>query len=355
MESHGQLILIVAGGLLLYDSFLSPITKINNFFLTFPFQIWSFFQRAISNLTVKMVILTLILCLFLFLIYKIISKIFKAKKEIKLKTSEEKDFLQKFLDIDVEIYSFEQLKEIEKKFQKHKFDYLSILEYDGKIKLKLNEIKNRLIELKHINRLHSINYEIYNSKEKLGEINKEIEEKEMRLEENKKKIARKLNLGIEEVIRMKNLTPTEIKVAKEKGYTVEYEYCVSEKKFIHVLVGKVLNHSPSHIFLVWSTINLLHKFPAIKKITTSVTVNPDVSFKFKGKWYAIEIEKGSLLYKKDQLKNKIELLNKNYGNRWIFLVSKRELVKKYRKFGKVSTRKDLKKNIEKWLKSDAPI
>ncbi len=66
---------------------------------------------------------------------------------------------------------------------------------------------------------------------------------------------------------------------------------------------------------------------------------------------AIEIEKGSLLRKKQQLREKVEFLNDRYGDRWIVLASNRNLVREYKKYGETSTRRDLHKRIEKWLKN----
>ncbi len=40
---------------------------------------------------------------------------------------------------------------------------------------------------------------------------------------------------------------------------------------------------------------------------------------------------------------KVEYLENKYQDRWLFLVSNKNLAKKYREFGKVATRKDLRK------------
>ncbi len=45
-----------------------------------------------------------------------------------------------------------------------------------------------------------------------------------------------------------------------------------------------------------------------------------------------------------------EFLDDVYRDKWLILVSNKNLVKKYNEFGTVSTRKNLRKQIEKWVK-----
>jgi len=131
------------------------------------------------------------------------------------------------------------------------------------------------------------------------------------------------------------------------------DYCVAERKRISVLVKPFLNHSPTHIFLVWSVIRALKKnFKGIKNLREPKTVDADIIFEYEGKTYALEIETGDLIWKKDQLDGKIRYLNRKYSKkRWMFIVSHRNLVKKYKKYGNVTTRSQVLEKVKKMLKN----
>ena len=81
------------------------------------------------------------------------------------------------------------------------------------------------------------------------------------------------------------------------------------------------------------------------------TREADVCFKYFKKDLAVEIETGTLLSKKVQLRNKIDYLQSKYKDRWIILVSKKSIASKYSKFGNVTTRVDAPKKLKKLLKS----
>ena len=82
-----------------------------------------------------------------------------------------------------------------------------------------------------------------------------------------------------------------------------------------------------------------------------MTRDADLTFEFNRKEFALEIEKGELLRKHQQLKEKIDYLNENYPNRWMIVVSNRDFFTKYKKFGFTSTRKQLSENLPKLLKN----
>lgn len=80
-----------------------------------------------------------------------------------------------------------------------------------------------------------------------------------------------------------------------------------------------------------------------------------MTFYYNKKQYAIEIETGNLLKKKDQLDEKIKHLNRKYRDSWLVIVSHRDLVPKYRKFGLTSDRKNARKTLERLLNSHTQI
>jgi len=129
------------------------------------------------------------------------------------------------------------------------------------------------------------------------------------------------------------------------------EFCVLEKKRITVLVKPFGNHTVQHEFLVWSSKRLLKKIKGIKEIQEHLTRDADLTFIFNGKKFALEIERGDLLRKPDRLREKRKYLNKKYTNRWMFVVSNRDFLTKYKKFGFTSDRSRLSENLAKLIQN----
>jgi hypothetical protein len=253
-------------------------------------------------------------------------------------------------------------KECEKIIEKYSLNEISTEKYIEKLKDELAtlpeafELSNEkvilaselikaeksLIEKKHEERIMGLEDE------------KEDLEREIRLtkEYDQKAILRSLDLS-NRVFWTDKLDKKEIKALVEERYLQVNEYCVFRKKIISVLVKPIGNHSIAHTFLVWSVRELLESF-GIEDIEERLTVDADLIFKFDKKKYALEIECGSLVRKKDQLKEKIEDLNKKYPNRWMFIVSHRDLLKKYKKVGVTATRANTKEKLEKMLKIAHP-
>lgn len=74
-----------------------------------------------------------------------------------------------------------------------------------------------------------------------------------------------------------------------------------------------------------------------------MTKKPDLVFKFGKKNYAIEVETGSVLTKASRMKEKLEVLNKY--DKWFFVVTDRNKVKSYKKFGESVDLRYLKKKL----------
>jgi len=81
------------------------------------------------------------------------------------------------------------------------------------------------------------------------------------------------------------------------------------------------------------------------------TVKPDIIIEFKNRKVAIEIETGKVLRNnRKQFIEKVNRLDKDFGDNWFFVVTNRNLVKKYKKYGPTYTRKNVIKAIEKYVK-----
>ncbi len=350
MENDEFGIIIVVGLIIttVVIPFLNNLwNSITKFFSNVYFFLYGF---ALNQITIivffKLLIESLIVLSYI--------KIKNSKKRKKWRKSEEEKELTKltdFLKLKLNDLEYEDLKKIYYEFKNLKFSFISIFEYEDKINIKLLKIEKKLIELKHEEKLDSINEKLEESNKELERINHEIYIKERKEEEKKNKILRRLTEGTDEVFKRENLTAKEIELLKEEGYVSVKEYCVLENKIISVLVKPIMNHSPTHTFLVWSVVKLLKKFPEIERIIDHETRDADITFKIKNKNYAVEVEKGSLLRKKVQLREKIDYLNETYRDKWLILVSNKNLIKHYKEFGPVSTRKDIRKNIEKWVEN----
>lgn len=290
------------------------------------------------------------------LVYLIYKKT-KKEKEIKIETENnikrERDKIEHLLNKDLKKLNHHQLIKLYYNLEDPNFNHISIEPYKDKIEKRLKDINHRIIVSEEKRELDEIKEEKEEAKQELEIINAEIEAKRDKEEKKKDKIRRRLKVGYKDVYKRENLTQNEIKVIKEEEYEPYdsvNEYSIVEKKIIPVLVRRIQHHSPTHTFLVWDVKNFLKRYNEIESIIDHETRNADITFRIKRKIYAVEIEKGSLLRKPKQLKQKIDFLNEEYGTRWIILVSNRDLAKEYRKYGKVTTRKNFQKHIEKWIK-----
>ncbi|MCX6741700.1 MAG: hypothetical protein NTX24_00800 [Candidatus Pacearchaeota archaeon] len=102
--------------------------------------------------------------------------------------------------------------------------------------------------------------------------------------------------------------------------------------------------------MVWSVKRLLEKI-GVDIIEEHLTKGADITFKHEGKWFAIEIETGKLLKAPKQLREKVSYLNKQYPERWLFIVSNEKLVPRYAEFGLSTQRNRVQENVEKMLKN----
>lgn len=152
------------------------------------------------------------------------------------------------------------------------------------------------------------------------------------------------------VFKKSELNNEQIELLKEEDYIPANEYDLLEQKIIPVFIEKTMNHSRTHTFLVWSTKRLIEKKFKVENLEYHDTKDADITFKYKNKYYAIEIETGTLLKKNRQLVEKIKSLNRKYPHRWFFLVSNRNLITKYKKYGITCQRNNAEKTLSKILK-----
>jgi hypothetical protein len=135
-----------------------------------------------------------------------------------------------------------------------------------------------------------------------------------------------------DLIRQSGCNKEEIKYLLEKGFKLSKQKSFITGKKNEYLIRERPNESLTHTFLVLEIKYFLEKNNI--SVQTFATKKPDLVFKIAETEYALEIETGSAFSKISRLKEKVNLLNKDY-TKWFFVVTNKNLVQKYRKFGNV--------------------
>lgn len=314
-------------------------------------------NNSMKTLTHEYVSIALIsLAIILYYNYVLHKKIFEIRERLRIKKlciATEKNIIREFINnefdlsseelsrliesIDSTIFMKESMKDYKEAFFEKKVQARQQLE-----KIKYEEDIAALTEQKTI-----IEKEIYNAKERKRQ---EL----MNIEENNYAIKNSLDIDNNKVYLTNELSTEEILILKDEGYKQANEYDISRKEIITVLVKPVLNHSITHTFLVWSSKKYLETIAEISDIVEHETRDADITFRFNNTTYALEIETGNLLKKQQQLKEKISYLNNKYSNKWMFIVSNKDLLSKYRLYGLSTHRKGVQENIQKMLINTHP-
>ena len=116
------------------------------------------------------------------------------------------------------------------------------------------------------------------------------------------------------------------------------------------LIRPRANEGIEHGFLTFNIAEYLKS--RVDNVELFASVRPDIIFEVKNKKYALEIETGKI-YKnnKRQLLQKVKQLNKEFQDNWFFVVTDWNLTSKYSKLGKVLTKRNFIKKIEKVIRA----
>jgi len=269
----------------------------------------------------------------------------KQEKEARLK--EEAKLVSNFLKTDLDDCDSDELK----KFIEREDD----LEISGETEKKFDiQIRNKLNKAKKLIPKKLRDEEIQEYRDDKESLQREIQElankkyqDELKQENKEKAILRKLNIDENLIYELEDLRPEEIEVLENEGFNKISEYDPIEEKNLTFFVKQISNHSATHTFLVERIRQLLEQRLDSDDINIHDTKDADITFTIGSVIHAFEIETGNLLTKKKQLKEKINFLNNKYGINWYFVVSNRDLAKKYKKFGRVTSRRGVCKIIEK--------
>ena len=342
MEDKEIFLLLLGLGLFIKITIVDKIKAFNKKISEFPIMLLSLVTNPLF--TISIIIFSSIILIFL-LIRHHNARLEKKRLEMeKLEERKvEKRNIRKLLNERMNGLNSCELEELIRKLKQYN--------HNIGIQYKIAHIKEKVERIRIEEYRKTKKYEREKLSEKIGELRKQKYLEQLRLNDYHDTVLEKLNVEKTLIYEIEKLKKKEIEVLKKEGYKKTNEYDPIESKNKNFLVKQILNHSPSHTFLVTRIKQLLEKYISPSKIRTHDTKDADLTFEVKYKIYAFEIETGTLLSKKKQLEKKVSLLNNKYGQNWYFVVSNRDLAKKYRKYGKVTSRMGVCKIIEKLVKN----
>lgn len=262
--------------------------------------------------------------------------------------------VESFLEVDLDSLGLDSLNSYLKDM-----DYFGnpsvkrevLSQFHSRVREKLDLVRKHIKELEYSNRVELLRTQKYVLEKEVGFLKDEKEELSMSEDERKEEVLRELDIDENIVFFAEDLSDEEVELLKENDYEQGNEFSLFYSKVVSVLVKKVLNHKRSHTFLQWEIAELLDSdFSGVSKIETHETRDADITFKYRNRYYALEIETGSLLKKPRQLAEKVKYLNTKYKDRWMFIVTNKNNLSTYRKHGLSTNRKQVKKTLEKLLK-----
>lgn len=167
------------------------------------------------------------------------------------------------------------------------------------------------------------------------------------IEEPKERV--NINVDLDKGFYKRNsINKHEIKYLIEQGYKeLSYKSICSKKKENYLLKPR-FNESLNHMIIIYDISEYLTKRKIKNNIFT--TRMPDVVISLGRKEIALEVETGAVMSNMKKFKEKLYLLNKNYGKDWYFIVTNRNLIKKYKAYGKVIDPRYIRGQLDKILK-----
>ena len=181
---------------------------------------------------------------------------------------------------------------------------------------------------------------------------KKLLDKKKRIFDRKKtnSINIRTELSYEDLHLVNDLTYHEIEYLMNEDYKIVYQQDLYGKKN-HYLIRPPSNESLQHCFLVQIIKQVLkNNFEDVRDYGTR---GPDIVFRIRNKFIALEIETGKVLSRnRKRFLEKIKSLKRNYGGDWFIIVTNRNFLGKYGKFGKTVSRKNFLKKLSSYVSFD---
>lgn len=350
METDETFFLFIAGILflkyLIYDPLILFWEK-NPSFIKILIAIW-------SPIEFKIIVAVFVLMGLIILFVKY--KIKKHKKFIKIqekndRLKNESYEIEKWLEENLKWLNSNELSSFINKLDNFYFLDETKKNFEVEIKNKLIKANDYLEKGLHDEELRRYEFKKNKLIHEIQELRNKRFREELKSEDKYKLLLKRLDPDKNLIYESDKLKPEEIEVLEKENFKKINEYDPIYQENTNFLVKQILNHSMTHTFLVGRIGELLNKQVNVNKVYFHKTRDADITFEVKYKIYAFEIETGTLLSKKKQLEEKVSFLNNKYGMNWYFIVTNRNLVKKYRKYGKVTSRMGVCKIIEKLVKN----
>jgi len=173
-------------------------------------------------------------------------------------------------------------------------------------------------------------------------------------EDEEEKEGKKINIKVDSSQRIhlaKNLSKEEREYLIKKRFKEENYKSIFSNKNEKYLIKPRFNETAPHCFLTYDISNYLKQKKNITNVQTPETKKPDITFFIGKKEYGIEVETGKLLKtNKKALLEKIERNNKEYGNRWFFVVTNRKVAFDYSKLAPTTDKRSIKGKIDNLVK-----
>ena len=228
--------------------------------------------------------------------------------------------------------------------------FLIIFRYKSHIEYKMEELEKKEVIKKLAKKVVGLD------SDDIADENEEyFEEKEDNIEEKCFKsepigtYRRSVNIKVDSDKRYfhkKNISKDEVRYLLEHDYQIRKYKNLLTSRMENFLLSPRFNENFTHLYLVKHIAEYLEKNGIETELY--ITKKPDIVFQIESKRYAIEVETGSIFSKISRMKEKLEVLE-NY-DKWFFVVTDRNKVKKYKKYGDAVDKRYVKSRLDKLIK-----
>lgn len=224
------------------------------------------------------------------------------------------------------------------------FKYKSYKEYK-RVEIKKKEIRKSLSPKARKIYLEENEDKEINEKESEEDVEDEESYEPLPIETHQKNVNIKVDSD-KRYFNKKNISKDEVEYLLDEGYQIKKYKNLLNGRMENFLLQPRHNESFTHLFLTHNISKFLEKNGIETELYT--TKKPDIVFEIRGKRFAIEIETGSIFSKISRMKEKLEVL-KSYDKSF-FVVTNRNKVKKYKKYGDAVDKRYVKSRLDKLVK-----
>jgi len=254
--------------------------------------------------------------------------------------------IKNFLDFDMYEKEIEEIKDHYYELEETEFSKEALAPYLVDWYDHIKEVKSMVSEdeTKELEKEKEILEEDINNLKKEKELKQKSEEEQINTKKEEFLEEHEGRLHIEAT----DLTDEEREWLEDEGYKSTHQWCIHNKESREFMVKPRHNESLSHAYLIGAIYDYIKDEGLDNDVQMYETKMPDIVFSYGGFKWAIEVETGKVHAKsKKQLMEKVKMLNKNYPQKgWFFVVTNKNLLAKYRKFGDAIDRSNVIDKLE---------